>query len=56
LSDALEKLKGNAKRCKWKTFRSALKSVWRENKIEALQRRLGEFREELIIRILMSFR
>ena len=53
---ALEKLKVVDKPGKWKSFRAALKTVWAESKIKALQDRLDEARQELIVRILMSFR
>ena len=41
---------------KWRSFRVALKTVWGESKIKNLQVRLDEARQELIVRILMSFR
>ena len=53
---ALEKLKVIDKPGKWESFRAALKTVWAESKIKSLQGRLDEARQELIVRILMSFR
>ena len=53
---ALEKLKVVGKPGKWESFRAALKTVWAESKIKSLQDRLDEARQELIVRILMSFR
>ena len=53
---ALEKLKVVDKPGKWESFRAALKTVWAESKIKSLQDRLDEARQELIVRILMSFR
>ena len=52
----LEKLKIVDPPGKWRSFRVALKTVWGESKIKDLQVRLDEARQELIIRILMSFR
>ena len=56
LLGALEALKVIDKPGKWKSFRAALKTVWAESKIKSLQDRLDEARQELIVRILMSFR
>ncbi len=53
---ALEKMKVVDPPGKWRSFRVALKTVWGENKIKNLQVRLDEARQELIVRILMSFR
>ena len=53
---ALEKLKTVDPAGKWRSFRVALKTVWGESKIKSLQVRLNEARQELIVRILMSFR
>ena len=56
LLGALETLKVVDKLGKWESFRAALKTVWAESKIKSLQDRLDEARQELIVRILMSFR
>ncbi len=53
---ALETMKVTGPPSKWKSFRVALKTVWGESKINSLQVRLDEARQELIVRILMSFR
>ena len=53
---ALEKIKIADPPSKWKSFRVALNTVWGESKIKNLQLRLDEARQELIVRILMSFR
>ena len=53
---ALEKMKVVDPPGKWGSFRVALKTVWDESKIKSLQVRLDEARQELIVRILMSFR
>ena len=53
---ALEKLKVVDNPGKWESFRAALITVWAESKIKSLQDRLDEARQELIVRILMSFR
>ena len=56
LQVALQKLKVHGQPRKWNTFRVALKTVWNEDKIEALQKRIEQFRQELIICMLASFR
>ena len=56
LLEALEALKVVDRPGKWESFRAALKIVWAESKIKSLQDRLDEARQELIVRILMSFR
>ena len=56
LLGALETLKVVDKPGKWESFRAALKTVWAESKIKSLQDRLDEARQELIVRILVSFR
>lgn len=56
LSEALERLKSQGKRPGWKSFRTALKSIWSEKKIEDLRERIELFRQELILRILFSLR
>ena len=53
---ALEKMKSVDPSGKWRSFRVALTTVWGESKIKSLQGRLDESRQELIVRILMSFR
>ena len=53
---ALEKMKSVDSPGKWRSFRVALETVWGESKIKSLQVRLDEARQELIVRILMSFR
>jgi hypothetical protein len=56
LLEALQKLKGTVNQQKWKNFRQALLAVWRTEKIEALERRLDRFRQQLILRLLESLR
>lgn len=56
LLEALEKMKTVDPAGKWRSFRIALKTVWGESNIKSLQVRLDEARQELIVRILMSFR
>jgi hypothetical protein len=40
----------------WRDFRTALKTVWSEDKIIALEKRVDSFRQQLVLRILVSFR
>jgi hypothetical protein len=40
----------------WSDFRTALKTVWSEDKISTLEKRIVSFRQQLVLRILVSFR
>ena len=53
---AVEKLKAQIKPGKWGNFRAALRSIWGDDKTEAIQKRLDRFRQELVLHILVSFR
>lgn len=53
LSTAVDRLKITGKRTKWKSFRQALKSQWKKEKIEATMRRLRLAREDLIVHLLV---
>jgi len=41
---------------KWPNFRSALKAVWKEDEVKALEQRLDMFRQQLVLRILVTLR
>lgn len=56
LLTALGKLKSQGKKGKWKSVRQALKSSWSRDDIEAIQKRLAGFREELELRIIIGLR
>lgn len=57
LSDCLEKLKVNGqKHRRWKSFRQAMKTIWKRDDIENLVRRLLLFRGQLELHILGSLR
>jgi hypothetical protein len=58
LLGALRQLKvsKDSKSRKWASFRTALKSIWKEDKIDALARRLSATRELIDSRILMAIR
>ena len=56
LSETLDKLKLKGPPRVLKTFRVALMNVWSESKIDKLQKRLDGFRQELVVRILVSLR
>jgi hypothetical protein len=56
LLSALQKLKVSSHPGKWSIFRTALKVIRKEKKITDLQNRLSEFRQGLIVRILVAFR
>jgi hypothetical protein len=46
---------GSSNRC-WKSFRQALKCLWRKEKVEAMANRLQGFRERLNLHVLISMR
>ena len=56
LTKALEKLTGQGKSEKFRSFRQALKSVWSKNDIDNLERRVKMYKEELNIRIIVGLR
>lgn len=56
LHGALERLRVSAQSAGWKTVRAALMSLWGEKKIEDLQKRVEQYRQELILRIIFSLR
>lgn len=56
LLEALEKLKVQGKRGKWNCFKAALKSVWKDSEIEDMQTSIDRIKQQLILRILASFR
>jgi hypothetical protein len=53
---ALDKLKIKGKRHRWNSFLGALMTVWTEDKVAAIRRRLEEFRSQLDTHVLMSLR
>ncbi|EPE34009.1 hypothetical protein GLAREA_07022 [Glarea lozoyensis ATCC 20868] len=56
LLDVLEKLECEGGRSKWKSFRQALKTVWKESEIEALSKRLERYRGQIDTALLVSLR
>jgi hypothetical protein len=52
----LEKLKVKGVNSRFKTFRKALRSVWSEEKIQEVERRLAMFRDTINLRVLVNFR
>lgn len=52
----MEKPKAQGEKGKWKSLRQALKCNWIKHDIEALQRRLAGFRDELVLNILVALR
>jgi hypothetical protein len=56
LEKTLKKVIKGGKTSKWRSFRQALLSVWHKDQIDGLEKRLGRFREQLIIRLLISLR
>jgi hypothetical protein len=61
LFSALESLRSpqfhsSRRREKWQNFRTALKTVWKEEHIRKLEERVDTFRQQLTIHILISLR
>lgn len=56
LLDALKQLSGVVGQSKWRSFRQAMLTVWRAERIQLLERRLDRFRQQLILRMLESLR
>jgi uncharacterized protein YoxC len=54
LLNLLNKVKATQKHKKWRSFRLALSAVLREDQIKVLEKRLGRFKEQLILRLLAS--
>ena len=56
LLDGLANVSSQAgKGAKWANIRAALKTIWKKDRIETLARRLNEYRDQLILRVLMLF-
>ena len=57
LLSVLESLKveGSDRRI-WKSFKTALKTVWSQNKIDSFQRRLDSFRQQITMTIVVSLK
>lgn len=56
LQDALQKLKLQGPRTTLKAFRKAFRSIWSAKDIEALEKTLCSYRDELNLRILVDLR
>lgn len=52
----IQGLKASGSHMRWKSFRQALNSVWKENKIEALLKRLERYRSQIDTTLLASLR
>ena len=59
LFGVLERLKiqdESGKIIKWKSVNAAIKTVWKKEHIQQLQKRMDDIRQELIIHVLTTFR
>jgi hypothetical protein len=54
LIDAIESLRSESSSSTWRSFRQALKSVWKERDIEELLRRLEQYRRQIDSLLLMN--
>ncbi|KAF2744731.1 hypothetical protein M011DRAFT_460756 [Sporormia fimetaria CBS 119925] len=52
----LDKVKVKGSKTKWKSLRSAIRSVWSKEQVEDLERRVAEFRDELNLHIVVRLR
>jgi hypothetical protein len=51
LLTSINKLKAKDPSSRWSSFRSALKTIWKQEEIEEMQRRLDSYRAELVLRL-----
>jgi hypothetical protein len=56
LLQALRKLRAQEKHTAWKSFRKALATIWTQGEITLLQRSLDEYRAQISMHALFSFR
>lgn len=56
LLGTLDKLKVHGGKEKWKSMRQAVRSLWSEEKIQDIERRLASFREELNLHVIVDLR
>ncbi len=56
LLSVLRRLQTSGRLSQWQSFRQALKTQWREDEIQSLERRLDRFRQQMIPIILDSLR
>ena len=54
--DVLGKLFSKGERGTWNAVQAAIRTVWNQNRIDTLEKRLSHIRQELIISVLMSLR
>jgi hypothetical protein len=52
----LKRLKAQENKGKWSNILQAIKSIWSQEQIDSLQKRLDGFRQQLIIAILVALR
>lgn len=53
---ALDKLKVQGKKTKWRSFRKALRSVWTKEEIQSIEKQLSSFRDEINLHIVINLR
>ena len=56
ISQVLTKIHIKGRQNKWSSLRAAIRTIWNEDRINALRKRLDEIRQELIVSVLLSFR
>jgi hypothetical protein len=56
LLGALDLLKVQGQKRKWKSFYQAFKALWKQGELDAIMTRLSSFREELELHLLISIK
>jgi hypothetical protein len=53
LQQLLEKLKVTAKNSKWKSVKTALRSMWKKGEVAGLESRLHTYRSQILLRLVL---
>jgi hypothetical protein len=56
LTGVLERAKTQGVKSKWKSARQALKTIWNQDSVNAMAERLGRYREQLKLHVLVSIK
>jgi hypothetical protein len=56
LRQGIEKLKGSSRPALWSSFAEALRTIWSEDKFHALTQQLKDYREQMLVLLLVSLR
>ena len=56
LLEVLEKLKVEGKHRKWKSLQQAFKTIWTQDKVDKLVQRMAQYRQEMLLQLLVPMR